>query len=137
MGDFSDVARLLRTIATHPTEPEKRQAREDGLHVFLDAARSNLSTNGSNKTGKLSASLGVAEKGRDTTAAGPIKGRRHASVGHLVEFGTAPHYQPNRNGGTMHPGARPHPFMRPAFEMTKAQIVVRAGESLVRSIFKA
>jgi hypothetical protein len=35
---------------------------------------------------------------------------------HLVEYGSAPHWQPNRFGGVQHPGARPFPHMRPAFE---------------------
>lgn len=137
MGDFDSVAALLRNIATRPTEPQKRAARRAGLEPFVDAARMQLAANGSNKTGKLSAALGIADKGADTSAAGPLKGRKHATVGHLVEFGTSPHWQPNRNGGQMHPGAKASPFMRPAFEMTKAQIVVRAGETLVRSILGA
>lgn len=135
MGDFDSVAAMLRDMAQRPSEAQKRNARQEGLQPFVAAAKGQLAANGSNKTYKLSASLGVAEKGRDTTAAGPLKGKRHASVGHLVEFGTAPHWQPNRGGGTMHPGARAEPFMRPAFDMTKAQIVVRAGETLLRSIF--
>lgn len=36
---------------------------------------------------------------------------------HLVEYGTAPHWQPKRQ--RMHPGARPKPFVRPAFEAKK------------------
>lgn len=137
MGDFDSVASMLRGMASRPTEPQKRAARRAGLEPFVDAARLQLAANGSNRSGKLSAALGIAEKGRDTSAAGPLRGKRHSTVGHLVEFGTAPHYQPNRNGGTMHPGAKAAPFMRPAYEMTKAQIVVRAGETLVRSIFGA
>jgi HK97 gp10 family phage protein len=35
---------------------------------------------------------------------------------HLVEFGTMRHWQPNRFGGIWHPGARPYPIMRPAFD---------------------
>ena len=43
--------------------------------------------------------------------------KRARYIAHLVEFGTAPHPQPNR--GIMHPGARAFPFFRPAFEETK------------------
>lgn len=35
-------------------------------------------------------------------------------IAHLVEYGTAPHFQPRR--GIMHPGARQKPFIRPAFD---------------------
>lgn len=43
--------------------------------------------------------------------------KRARKIAHLVEFGTAPHAQPNR--GIFHPGARAFPFFRPAFEETK------------------
>lgn len=33
-----------------------------------------------------------------------------------LERGTARHWQPRRFGGIWHPGARPFPFMRPAFD---------------------
>lgn len=46
--------------------------------------------------------------------------KRARKIAHLVEYGTAPHYQPRR--GVMHPGARPKPFMRPAFEAMKNQV---------------
>lgn len=136
MGDFNTAAALLRDIAKRPTQLQQKQVRQDALQPFVAAARANLSAKGSDKTGQLSASLGVAEKPntKDTSAAGPLKGKRHYSVAVLVEFGTAPHWQPNRNGGTMHPGARAKPFMRPAFEETKQQIVDRAGRGLVRAI---
>ena len=51
-----------------------------------------------------------------------FKGRSR-KLAHLVEYGTAPHFQPNFRGGFMHPGASPHPFFRPAFESTKDQVI--------------
>lgn len=51
--------------------------------------------------------------------------RRARSIGHLVEFGTAPHFQPRR--GMMHPGARPFPFMTPAYEQEKNNVVSRVA----------
>lgn len=47
--------------------------------------------------------------------------KRARRIAHLVEFGTAPHWQPLRR--IMHPGARPKPFFRPAFESTKRIVV--------------
>ena len=49
-----------------------------------------------------------------------FKGRARR-IAHLVEFGTAPHYQPRR--GRMHPGARPRRFFTRAFESTKRDVV--------------
>lgn len=50
-----------------------------------------------------------------------FKGRARTIV-HLLEFGTAPHFQQNfKKGGFMHPGASAHPFFRPAFEAKKGE----------------
>jgi hypothetical protein len=49
---------------------------------------------------------------------------RARKIAHLVEFGTAPHWQPRWRGGWMHPGARPKPFIRPAYD-AKAGDAVR------------
>jgi len=43
--------------------------------------------------------------------------KRARYIAHLVEFGTAPHYQPRR--GIHHPGARPKPFFRSAYEQNR------------------
>lgn len=136
MGDFTTTAAMLKRLSFRPTAQQQREARRAGLQPVVEAARAQLAANGSNKTYKLSRSLGIATKDGTASSAGPIRGKKHASVGHLVEFGTAPHWQPNRFGGTMHPGAKPYPFMRPAYDMTKTQIVVRAGESLAQAIFR-
>jgi hypothetical protein len=48
---------------------------------------------------------------------------RARKIAHLLEFGTAPHDQPRR--GIRHPGARPFPFFRPAFETTKEGAIAR------------
>lgn len=49
--------------------------------------------------------------------------KRARYLAHLVEFGTAPHWQPRRK--RMHPGARPRPFFTPAYEGTKDETVTR------------
>lgn len=49
--------------------------------------------------------------------------KRARKKAHLVEFGTAPHFQPNFRGGFNHPGAAPRPFMRPAFETKKKEVL--------------
>jgi len=59
---------------------------------------------------------------------------RAMKLAHLVEFGTAPHFQPNR--GVMHPGARPFPFLRPAFDENAQQTIVLVGQELWREIEK-
>jgi hypothetical protein len=58
---------------------------------------------------------------------------RARKIAHLLEFGTAPHAQPRR--GIMHPGARPFPFFRPAFESTKDVTILRLASGIRRIIF--
>ena len=136
MGDFKDLGGMFRQLSQRPTTRQMKAARQQALKPLVAAAKQSLASNGSNKTGKLSASLGVAEKGKDTTSAGPIRGKKHATAGHLVEFGTAPHWQPNRGGGQMHPGAQAKPFLRPAYEATKDEIVRQTGEAVLNSVLK-
>lgn len=57
-------------------------------------------------------------------------------VGHLSEFGTAPHWQPFFRGGWMHPGSRARPWFRPGYEATKNEVVRRFGQ-LVEARLKA
>lgn len=54
--------------------------------------------------------------------------KRARYVAHLVEFGTAPHWQPRFKKGFHHPGARPHPFFRPAFDSQKGNVLKTLGE---------
>jgi hypothetical protein len=59
---------------------------------------------------------------------------RARRIAHLVEFGTLPHYQPRRR--VMHPGARPKPFIRPAFDSKKGDVALifgRGSWALIRA----
>lgn len=68
---------------------------------------------------------------------------------HLVEFGTAPHPIVRKNRtvkkfvtkflnfkflGSHHPGARPKPFMRPAYDQTRFQMLAKIEEILKNGI---
>lgn len=60
--------------------------------------------------------------------------RRARYLMHLLEFGTAPHFQPNFKGGFMHPGATPKPAMVPSFEEHKDKVPSRFGEAIWLSL---
>lgn len=60
--------------------------------------------------------------------------KRARKIAHLVEFGTAPHAQPRR--GIMHPGARPKPFFRPAFETTKGETMSKLSIGIQNVLLK-
>jgi hypothetical protein len=133
MGDFKDFSATLRRMARNPSRVQQRDARAAALQPLVETAKGILEANGNKETGAYIESLGVAEQDPQTSAAGPIAGKRHSSLGVLLEFGTAPHYQPNR--GVMHPGAQAFPHMRPAFDATKGVVVATLGREIVGSIF--
>lgn len=132
MGDFKSVAARLRQIARQPNFAAQRQARKVALEPLVSAAKVILEANGNRETGAYIESLGTADVNLRTSAAGPIAGKRHYSLGVLLEFGTAPHFQPQR--GVMHPGAQAFPHMRPAFDQTKGLVVATLGRVLIGSI---
>lgn len=53
---------------------------------------------------------------------------------HLVEFGTARHFQPRRFGGIWHPGARPFPFMRPAYDNNADDVLPLFGREIWKRV---
>jgi HK97 gp10 family phage protein len=116
------LAMAFRELGRTPTARARRTARTEAAEVIAEAYKANLARNESIETGALVASIGVAEdqdrKNRTLTGAreGKFKGRIPSAYSHFPEYGTAPHWQPNCFGGTMHPGARPKPALRPAYE---------------------
>lgn len=60
---------------------------------------------------------------------------RARGIGHLVEFGTAPHWQPKRK--RMHPGAKPHPWFTPAYVATKAEIISDLTRQTLKAVYAA
>lgn len=133
MGSFNDFSASLRRMARNPSRNQQRDARAAALKPLVETAKGILQANGNKITGEYIESLGVAEQDLQTSAAGPIAGKRHSSLGVLLEFGTAPHFQPKR--GVMHPGAQAFPHMRPAFDSTKGVVVATLGRELVGAIF--
>jgi HK97 gp10 family phage protein len=102
-----------------------------GANVFKKAAQEKVPV----KTGKLKKSIYVKQisKGPHVLYVTTIRGGKNGvRYGHLVEFGTKAHEEPKEGkkakgpmliakGGKLfwnvhHPGAEPHPFMRPAFD---------------------
>lgn len=56
---------------------------------------------------------------------------------HLVEFGTKPHINGGKFAGSKHPGTRPQPFLRPAWDSTQAEALTRISDELRSEIMKA
>lgn len=56
--------------------------------------------------------------------------RRARYLLHLLEFGTAPHFQPNFKGGFMHPGARAEPVLIPTFDEERGRVPKAFGQHI-------
>lgn len=140
-GD-KEVARALRELARQVSVPLNAASRF-ALQPTLSKARSNVQAMpASEKTGTLAASLVIRKAPKSTklnvvhqvgpNAAfqrwSPYGFRKPSKYAHLLEFGTAPHYQPKR--GVMHPGTRPRPFLTPAFFQTREEVVKRFGKKI-------
>ncbi len=70
-------------------------------------------------------------KARLLKGAKNIKGRAYPrNYAHLVEYGTRAHFlgSSSSTGHKMHPGARPKPFLRPAWDAKREAAVNRAAE---------
>jgi HK97 gp10 family phage protein len=104
-----------------------------GANVIKPVAQSNIQS----QSGRLAASLRVGTGTRGGRVTGYVRTRLFYAP--FVEFGTQSHtIEPGARralsiGGLFvasvdHPGARPHPFMRPAFDSQATAAVVAMAE---------
>lgn len=137
-----ETAKALRELSKQVAVPLASTSRF-ALQPTLRAAKSNVKGLPlKESSGTLAASLVIKQKPRTSKInpvfqVGPDSGfqratqfgsRRPVKYAHLVEFGTAPHYQPGR--GVVHPGSAPHPFMAPAYFATREEVVKRFGKKI-------
>lgn len=117
LKDTKERIRLNRNYAgKYPGFPDPATPRKGG---YVDQGVIVRKDEGNSKT-QRSYKLGATKRAR--------------YVLHLLEFGTAPHYQPNFRGGFMHPGATPRPAMTPAFEEHKDDVPTAFGEKIWLSL---
>ena len=123
------LAELHKALQNLPVEIEKKilaSALRAGLREIEAAAKANVPV----KSGALQKSIKVRvrnKKDRWRLKGVVVAGNKEAYYAHMVEFGTAAHLIKPKSrkslfiAGVMrelveHPGAAPHPFMRPAFD---------------------
>jgi hypothetical protein len=122
-----EVVERLRAMANAITPAVRKKARQKALKPIERDATARLVSNGNVETRALASAMTTTEDPRkqNTSIVAVKRGKRGRKnrnpvrYAHLVEYGTAPHWQPNRFGGIMHPGARPFPYMRPSFEANR------------------
>ncbi|MGZ8339142.1 MAG: HK97-gp10 family putative phage morphogenesis protein [Telluria sp.] len=135
---------FLKSLPAKVEQNILRSALRAGANEFKKEAKVNIPV----VEGDLLASARVstrAKKGR-VTVSFKIGGKR-APHAHLVEFGTKPHkIAPKGAGGLLiggnvvgavdHPGSKPHPIMRPAFDSKSTEAITAVGLQIRKRLTK-
>lgn len=115
-----------------------RSALRAGANVIKDTAKANVPV----KTGALRKSLQVTTGSKGSTVTARLKARgKVAPHAVLVEFGAKPHKIKLRRAGGLtvgghvvaevdHPGSRPKPFLRPAFDGQSGAAISAVGAKI-------
>lgn len=131
MTGARDIANSLNQIGRGLNQPINAASRK-ALRPMLNQAKANLKANGNVESGEFLKLLTIkrdpkSRADRPTHMVGPdAKKSPGYRKGHLIEFGTAPHWIGNR----FHRGARAFPFLRPAFEATKDVVIQILGREI-------
>lgn len=135
---------LLRTLSVKVEKSILRSALRAGANEFKVAVKANVPV----VEGRLKASVRVTTKTKKGTVYAYLKiGGRMAPHAHLVEFGTRPHkINPKGSGGLLigadfvgaadHPGAKPHPFARTAFDEKPRQAIDAVAAQIRKRLTK-
>lgn len=130
---FEQLDKFLQELPAKVEKNVLRGGLRAGARVVQAVAAGNIRTD----SGELAASLKVSTRARG----GEVKATVYTKVFYArwVEYGTRPHRIEPKNrralalgggfvGAVDHPGARPHPFLRPALDTQAAAAVVAVGE---------
>lgn len=130
---------FLKTFSAKVEKNIMRAALRAGAAEFREQVRANVPV----ASGDLKRSIRITTRFKKGTVYASVKaGGKRAPHWHFVEFGTAAHrIAPKGAGGLLiggqvvgaadHPGARPKPFMRPAFD-TRSAAALKAVAAKIR-----
>ena len=149
-----ELANALRSLPGRVGTNAIRRSLAKGARVL--ANESKRIARGSRDTGALARAITVTTDARGKTGQptgyvyirsrkqtrrtsdGRIVIRNPRLYAHLVEFGTSPHRIRRKSGKTIdHPGAKPRPFLRPAFLSKSRSAQAVTTESLRVEVVKA
>jgi len=144
---LKELNALLQSLPVKMEVNIMRAAMRQGAKVIADQARANVpvaapSDRNRERYGGYAGALrdsirvgGRSRRGRVTAyiRAGGTKTKGGADVFYAswVEYGTKPHANGRRG---FHPGARPHPFLRPAADTAQADALVAIGKWVYRRL---
>ena len=143
---------IKKALLEHP-ENDVRNALKRSANVIGNDAKNRVTINNSVKSGALRDSIKILPKWKgDPTGVyiGPrVRRRRKAKEGqrqdpyyaHWVEYGTTAHNLGYKGKfvevtGENHPGSRPKPYMRPAFDSKAGGAMQAALEDMAKMIEK-
>lgn len=140
---------LQKFLDQLPAKMEKnimRGALRAGANVVKDEAKKNLTQNQSVVTGLIRDGIKVSTRYRRGKVTAAIKATGdHDYIAHWLEYGVAAHslrkkaklksgkYQ---GTGTLHPGFKEKPFMRPALDGRASAALVAVGEHIKKRLTK-
>jgi len=130
MTGGKQLAANFRTLAQALGRPMNEASRK-ALQPMLRAAKANVRKNDNVQSGKFLKSLTVkrdptSKKDAPVHMIGPGSKEPHSRLGHLLEFGVAPH----DIDGAPHPGARAFPWLGPAFEEKSGEAIEIFGKEI-------
>ena|SRR5687767_15385093 len=132
---FKEVDAVLKGLPKQVNHKLFSQAHAQAAKVLVQKAK-NLAPEGPN--GNLVDSIGTVKMNFSKaselglTQTGPRRGRYNGNVGHLVEYGTRARV--NRHGASR--GVMPKkPFMEPAWEQTKSQVIKSVNGFVGKALF--
>jgi HK97 gp10 family phage protein len=144
---LKELHALLQALPVKIEKNIMRAAMRQGAKVIAEQARANVpvaapSDRNRERYGGYAGALrdsirvgGRSRRGRVTAyiRAGGTKTKGGADVFYArwVEYGTKPHANGRRG---FHPGARPHPFLRPAADTAQGEAVVAVGKWIYRRL---
>ncbi len=146
-----ELAKLLRELSKGPSAAEIDAAAEEAMQPMLSKSRERFKAlrnflgkypgfpqpAPSRKGGHVDEGIVFKKFGKQSRLnrfyrLGAVRRARYLL--HLLEFGTARHWQPRFRGGWQHPGARPHPTLIPTFEEERGKVPETFGRRIADAL---
>ena len=142
----AELVKAIRNMAERFDSATLRKHVRAGGRVLVNEAKANASN--ADVTGGVSHSIGIEASAKDETGVviGPRRGKKypHGYIAHILEKGAAPHLiKPKKKGVTLlklpggrfapqvyHPGIQATPFLRPAWDVKKDEVLLKIKQGL-------
>lgn len=147
MTGMKELDKKMKQLSRSAGKAVLRKTLREAAVPLVEAAQANApkDTGGLRESISISTRLNKAQKRLEKKAGGKSSVEMYVGssspLAHLIEFGTAPRINGGKYAGSKHPGTRPQPFLRPAFDATVNQIIEiikkRIAENLMAAIGRA